>query len=213
MKYSGLILVGGRSKRMGRPKAWLPFGNESLLQRIVHALSGVVSPIVLVAESGQVLPDVKGVEILYDPIPDQGPLMGLATGLKALQPVSKWAFVTGCDAPFLTSKLISLLFSGRRDAEIVAPHIEGQSYPLTALYNTDIWQKAQTLLDSNVHRLMDLLDLCRVREISDAELRAIDPDLLTLMNVNTPELYEKALALDSGNGKGNDPQQKYNYPS
>lgn len=200
MNCSGLILVGGRSRRMGRPKAWLPFGNETLLQRIVRKLSAVVSPIVIVAEFGQELPRLSGVEILYDPIADQGPLMGLTTGLRALQPVSEWAFVTGCDAPFLTSELVSMLFSCRRDVEIVVPNIEGQAYPLAALYNTKLWRDAQTLLDSNVHRLMALLDLGRVGEISQCDLRGIDPELLCLMNINTPELYEKALSLDFEKG-------------
>jgi molybdopterin-guanine dinucleotide biosynthesis protein A len=200
MMCSGIILTGGRSRRMGRAKAWLPFGTETLLQRIVRKLSGVVSPIVIVAEYGQELPKLCGVEILCDPVADQGPLMGLATGLKALQPVSKWAFVTGCDAPFLTPELVSMLFSCRRNVDIVAPRVDEQAYPLTALYNTEVWRKAQILLDSKVRRLMALLDLGRVREISERELRVIDPDLLCLMNVNTPELYERALALDTGEG-------------
>ena len=49
MKVGGVILCGGRSSRMGRPKALLPFGEETLLTRMVRILSGVVDPIVVVA--------------------------------------------------------------------------------------------------------------------------------------------------------------------
>src|SRR5947209_19753423 len=83
---AGIVLCGGQSTRMGQPKAWLPFGDELMLPRVVRLLSEVVSPIVVVAAPGQDLPRLSADLILApDPVPGQGPLQGLATGLAALQ--------------------------------------------------------------------------------------------------------------------------------
>src|SRR5258708_37920520 len=83
---AGIVLCGGQSTRMERPKAWLPFGPEVMLQRIVRILSDVVSPIVVVAAVGQDVPDLpQAVEIVRDEHEALGPLAGLAAGLKALE--------------------------------------------------------------------------------------------------------------------------------
>ena len=82
MKVGGVILCGGRSSRMGRAKAWLPFGEETMLQRIVRILRTIVDPIVVVAASGQEIPPLPAdVLIARDPEDGRGPLQGLAAGL------------------------------------------------------------------------------------------------------------------------------------
>src|SRR5205807_272847 len=98
----GVVLCGGRSSRMGRPKAWLPFGGEALLQRVVRRLGEAVSPVVVVAAPGQELPSLPSeVAIVRDPEEGRGPLQGLAAGLAALAGRADAAYATSCDAPFL----------------------------------------------------------------------------------------------------------------
>src|SRR5438128_4376608 len=89
----GIILCGGQSKRMGRPKAWLPFGGETMLPRVVRLLSQVVAPVVVVAAPGQDLPALPaGVAVVRDEERGRGPLQGLAAGLKALQGQAEAAY-------------------------------------------------------------------------------------------------------------------------
>lgn len=196
MNCSGIILTGGKSRRMGKPKYSLPFGDETLLQRSVSNLRGAVCPIAIVGAPGQNLPDIPHVLSICDPVANQGPLMGLMAGLKQVEGVSEWALVTGCDMPFISADLIQCLKSHRTtEAEIVIPRINDQFYPLCALYRTALWRKAKFLLEKGERRLLALVDVCRIQIIAQDTLAQIDPDLLFLMNINTPQCYQSALAL------------------
>src|SRR5205085_12330412 len=98
----GIVLCGGRSSRMGRPKAWLPFGTELLLQRVVRVLRDVVEPVVVVAAPDQEVPPLPvGVFRARDDREYLGPLNGLATGLAALHGQVAAAYLSSCDVPFL----------------------------------------------------------------------------------------------------------------
>ena len=83
-QVGGIVLCGGQSKRMGRPKAWLPFAGEIMLPRVVRLLGEAVEPIVVVAAPGQDVPSLPAaVAIVRDEEKDRGPLVGLAAGLAA----------------------------------------------------------------------------------------------------------------------------------
>src|SRR5438034_5216546 len=83
----GIILAGGKSTRMGLPKATLPFGPELMLQRVVRLLSWVGQPVVVVAAPGQELPSLPGEVLLArDEREARGPLRGLFAGLSAIAP-------------------------------------------------------------------------------------------------------------------------------
>src|SRR3954454_8053425 len=85
MRRGALILCGGKSSRMGYPKALLPFGPELMLQRVVRLLGEVVAPMVVVAAPDQVLPILpRGVLVARDERAGRGPLQGLLAGLAAL---------------------------------------------------------------------------------------------------------------------------------
>src|SRR5437667_9469264 len=102
MPVGGIVLCGGQSSRMGRPKAWLPFGDELMLPRVVRLLSEAVSPIVVVAAPGQDVPPLPDdVQIVRDAEQGRGPLQGLLAGLHALQGRADAAYLSSCAVPFL----------------------------------------------------------------------------------------------------------------
>src|SRR5207248_2368005 len=102
MRVAGIVLCGGRSSRMGRPKAWLPFGRELMLSRVVRILREVVDPVVVVAAPGQDVPPLASdVGIVRDEEEGRGPLGGLAAGLAALEGNADAAYLSSCDVPFL----------------------------------------------------------------------------------------------------------------
>ena len=87
MQVGGVVLCGGNSRRMGLPKATLPFGPELMFQRVLRLLSQVVEPLVAVAAPGQELPITSGnVIIAHDQREGRGPLEGLRAGLAATAP-------------------------------------------------------------------------------------------------------------------------------
>ena len=196
MNCAGIILTGGESRRMGKPKFGLPFGGETLLMRSVANLREAVCPIVIVRAPRQNLPSIPNVSSVCDPVPNQGPLMGLMAGLQHVAGVSEWALATGCDMPFISAELIHCLKSRRTaEAEIAMPCVDDQLYPLCALYRTATWKKAHALLEKGERRLLALADACRVHKIKKDALVQVDPELRFLMNVNTPQRYQRALAL------------------
>src|SRR5437763_5113311 len=94
---AGIVLCGGQSSRMGRPKAWLPFAGEVMLPRVARLLAEVVAPVVVVAAPGQDVPPLPGgVEVVRDPERGRGPLQGLAAGLGALPGKAVAAYLPSC---------------------------------------------------------------------------------------------------------------------
>src|SRR3954468_24721927 len=100
MTPGAVVLCGGQSRRMGQPKAWLPFGPERMLQRVVRLVGEVAGPIVFVAGPGQGLPPLPArASIVRDPVSGRGPLQGLAAGLAALPEQVELAYATATDVP------------------------------------------------------------------------------------------------------------------
>src|SRR5437016_1263866 len=107
MRVGGIVLCGGQSKRMGKPKAWLPFAGQTMLGHIINILNDVVRPIVVVAAPDQDIPPVpKDVSVVRDDREGRGPLEGLAAGLAALEGQAEAAYVSSCDVPFLRPAFI-----------------------------------------------------------------------------------------------------------
>ncbi|MBX6314680.1 MAG: molybdenum cofactor guanylyltransferase [Isosphaeraceae bacterium] len=191
-----LILCGGQSRRMGRPKAWLPFGpGEVLLQRVVRLVASAASPIVVVAAPGQDLPPLPpDVSIVRDPISGRGPLQGLAAGLAALPGSVELAYASATDVPFLEPAWIERLCALIGDADLAIPCAEGYHHPLAALYRrATVLPAVEALLRADRLRPVFLMEAVRTRIVSPEELADIDPDLRTLRNLNTPEDHRRAL--------------------
>lgn len=192
----GVVLCGGHSRRMGRPKFSLPFGDEVLLQRVCRILSEVVSPIVVVAAVDQGLPDLPGdVSIVRDEYESLGPLAGIATGLDALRGCVDAAFVTSCDAPLLQSSFVSRLIELLGDHDVAAPTDGQYDHVLSAAYRTVLADHARRLLVEDRRRPLFLLEESKSLRIHVDELRDVDPNLDSLRNVNTPEDYDDVLKL------------------
>jgi len=188
------VLCGGKSTRMGTPKALLPFGPETMLQRVVRLLGTVVSPIVAVAAREQVLPALPAdVIVTRDEREARGPLEGLRAGLKALPESVDAAYVTSCDVPLLEPAFVAHMLALLGDHDIAVMEIDGFTHPLSAVYRRAVLPQVELLLAQDRLRPAFLFDAVRTRRVSPDEMRAADPDLRTLRNLNTREDYEKAL--------------------
>jgi molybdopterin-guanine dinucleotide biosynthesis protein A len=192
---------------MGTPKALLKFGTETLIERAVRCLAAICDPIVVVAAPDQRLPTLVA-EVVHDPIEGKGPLQAIALGLAALEARAERAFVCATDAPFLTAAFVRRMRALAEDHDIAVVRDGGHLQPLAAIYRTQLARRAEALLESGHADASSLLDEPRVRIVTrgellaDADLRAVDPELLALRNVNTPEEYREALMLFDKSGSG-----------
>lgn len=195
MKVGGVILCGGQSKRMGRPKAWLPFGPETLLQRVARLMGEVVEPLVVVAAPGQDIPELPAaVDIVRDEEQGRGPLQGLLAGLEGLRGKADAAYVSSCDVPFLRPAFIRRLIDLIGEQWICVPRVGEYHHPLAAVYRLEVVDIVRRLLAADRLRPFFLFEAAPTRVVEADELNASDPTFVSLRNLNTPEEYEKALA-------------------
>jgi len=195
MTAGGIVLCGGRSTRMGVPKATLPFGPETMLQRVVRLLGSVVSPIVAVAAREQALPELPAdLIITRDEREQRGPLEGLRAGLRALPDSVDIAYVTSCDVPLLVPAFVSRMIELLGDDDIAVMEIDGFAHPLSAVYRRSTLPHVEALLARDKLRPVFLFDAVRTRRVRPEEMVAVDQQLYTLRNLNTPEDYQAALS-------------------
>jgi molybdopterin-guanine dinucleotide biosynthesis protein A len=195
MTAGGIVLCGGRSTRMGVPKATLSFGPETMLQRVVRLLGMVVTPIVAVAARKQQLPELSDdVLVTRDEREQRGPLEGLRAGLRALPDSVDIAYVTSCDVPLLVPGFVTRMVELLGDHDIAVMEIDGFAHPLSAVYRRDTLPHVESLLAQDKLRPVFLFDAVRTRRVRPEEMVSVDPQLYTLRNLNTPEDYQAALS-------------------
>jgi molybdenum cofactor guanylyltransferase len=190
---------------MGTSKAALEWHGSTLLHRTVQTVvQATGGPVVVVRAPGQDLPDLpEGTLIADDPREGLGPLQGIAAGLAALTGRAGIAFVSSTDLPFLHPAFIRRVLGvlSRRDGPDVAlPVARGYQQPLAAAYRVSLASAAERLVIQDRLRPAYLFDECRVETLDEAALKrdpvlaALDPDLDSVLNVNTAGEYAAARA-------------------
>lgn len=187
---SAVVLAGGKSSRMGKPKSLLPFDGEPLIVHIVRKLAELFADIVVVAAPEQQLP-VLPARLVRDEVAHQGPVGGIYYGLRAAE--RDVCFVTSCDVPFLNLSLVAYLVSQSAEFDVVAPYWQERFQPLHAVYRRGVLAFLEQQLERNELRPIFLYDKIRTRKISEQEIRRLDPEGLSFLNMNTPQEYEAAL--------------------
>jgi len=202
---AGVVLAGGRSSRMGTPKAALEWHGSTLLGRTVRIMARATSgPVVVVRAPGQDLPDLpEGTLVADDPREGRGPIQGIAAGLAALTGRADVAFVSSTDMPFLHPAFIRRVLRVLEESEstdVALPVARGYKQPLAAAYRVSLAGTAERLVKEDRLRPAFLFDECRAETLDDAALKrdpvlaALDPDLDSVLNVNTPADYAAARA-------------------
>jgi molybdenum cofactor guanylyltransferase len=190
---------------MGTPKAALEWYGSTLLARTVAIVGRAASgPVVVVRAAGQDLPDLPpGTLVADDPREGAGPLQGIAAGLAALTGRADAAFVSSTDMPFLHPAFIRRVLRVLADSEgtdVALPVARGYKQPLAAAYRVSLAEPAERLVKEDRLRPAFLFEECQVETLDDAALKrdpalaALDPDLDSVLNVNTPEDYAAARA-------------------
>lgn len=183
---------------MGIPKAWLPMGDETVLQHLVHLLTEVVTQVVVVASPEQSLPALdSAVHLTHDRNPDRGPLEGLATGLSSLSVEKECAMVVACDVPLLKAAFVKHLFSSLGTHDAVVPFVGGKPHPLVAVYRTSVRAVVERQLSSGHRSMREFLAEIDVLYLGEQHVSEIDPQFESLRNINRPEDFRE-LAYELG---------------
>jgi molybdenum cofactor guanylyltransferase len=200
---AGIVLAGGRSSRMGTPKAALEWHGSTLLRRVTGIVArGVDGPVVVVRAPGQPLPSLpSAIEVVEDAREGRGPLEGLAAGLAALDGRAEVAYASSTDAPLLHPAFVRrVLHAVDDDVDVALPRAGGFPHPLAAAYRTTLRPQIERLLAADRLRPAFLFDECRVLRLDeetllgDPALAAADPALDSVLNLNERADYESARA-------------------
>jgi molybdopterin-guanine dinucleotide biosynthesis protein A len=186
---------------MGTPKAWLPFGSEFLLQRMVRVAGEAAGPVVVAARDGQTLPALPtGVGMVHDAVVDAGPVAGIAAGLAALSGRCDAALIVACDHPLLGAAFARRLIELLGDGNGVVPVHQGRRFPLLAVYRVDQAALAESMLaDPRGGRSAEqFAGRCGARLVEAGQFQDVDPRLESLGNVNDPGAYAAAQRSLSG---------------
>lgn len=194
-KCSGVILAGGMSTRFnGRDKAMIEINGKRILDHIVAVYSEIFSEIILVTNTPQAYLDWNML-MVTDLFPVRSSLTGIHAGLfYASRP---YVFVCACDAPFLKQELVHLLISqARSGADAVMPETSKGLEPLCAVYSKTCLKNIEAHIRQEKLKIQQVFHKARINRISEARLRKADPDLVSFVNINTPEDLLAAASLE-----------------
>lgn len=187
----GVILAGGKSRRMGGTnKALMEVGGRRLVERGLDVLRRVVRDVIVITNSPQEFAFL-GLPMFRDLIPGYGSLGGLFTGLKTCG--HSYGLFVACDMPFLNEgvlgHMVGLVGGGH---DIIVPRIRGELEPLHAIYAATCLPYVELLLEERDLKIVDLYPHVNVLEVPEEALRRFDPTFRFVVNVNTPDDLEKA---------------------
>ena len=208
MSFTLVINAGGQSRRMGQPKALLPMPPQQtpLLRHLWQRLQAIAERTILIAND-PTLAEQAGITAAVaqyvDRYPDAGPLGGIASGLALCD---DWAILVACDMPFADPDLfgyLKLLTGEKRTDEkrddaqepwdAIVPVVNGFAEPLHALYHRRSLPHIEQRLARGERRATSFYADIHVRYVQEEELRGIDPQLRSFINVNTPEDWQTIL--------------------
>jgi molybdenum cofactor guanylyltransferase len=182
-----VVLAGGDSRRMGRPKALLPVGGTTLIEWLTARLAPQFAHLVIAGRGPERLPQGLRPHLAPDLHPGAGPLAGVEAGLAASP--HDVVVAVACDMPAVTTDLLRRLAHAAGDARIDAavPRVGGRPEPACAAYRRSAAGPIAAALAAGRLRAADALADLRVRWL-DAE----EPALFA--NLNTPDDYRAFLA-------------------
>ncbi|HLL00529.1 MAG TPA: molybdenum cofactor guanylyltransferase [Myxococcaceae bacterium] len=183
------VVAGGQGRRLsGVPKGLLTLQGRTVLERLLE-LAPLFADVLLVANTPE--PYARfGLRTVADVVPDRGAPGGVHAAMTAAR--TGWVLAVACDMPFVSPAAVRVLLEARApELDAVCFTVAGRVEPLLAVYRTALWEPWGEALRQHNPSLRALLAACRARLLPEEALRAVDPQLRSLVNVNTPEDLER----------------------
>lgn len=190
----GVVLAGGSSRRLGRDKATLRFGGAPLLKIVVDRITHVCDHVVVAVDQPERYQELRlPAKLVADAAPGLGPISGLQSGLQACD--AEHVLVVACDLPFLNVELMRFMADLPRSYQALVPWSEDRWQPLCAIYARSCLKVVDAMVSAgggSMHKLLDQLDVQRPDE---EEMRRLDPQRLSFLNLNERSDLDKARAI------------------
>ena len=196
---SAVILAGGKSRRMGRNKALLDFGGETLIERLYGILKSAFEEVLISANDPETY-EFLGAQVVQDVFGAGGSLAGIHAAL--LHSGGESCFFVACDMPFVNLDLVRYLSQFADDYEVVIPMSRNGLEPLHSFYSRRCVPHIEQQLGRGNLKIIDFFPHVSVREVTLDEMRECDPEEMSYFNINTQEKYEAAVARLRDRGKG-----------
>ena len=181
------VLAGGQSRRMGRDKALLPLGGQTLIERVIAAARPLGYPCLIIGDPSSYTH--LGLPVHPDRRPGLGPLGGLYTALSA---TAAPVLLLACDLPFLTPDFLRYLVNRRGPHQAVVPHTATGLQPLCALYEPSCLAAVEAAIQADQLGMRNLLSNLSLDLVREKDWRPYDERGLLFANLNAPEEYERA---------------------
>jgi molybdenum cofactor guanylyltransferase len=178
------VLTGGMSRRMGRDKATMSFGNMTALGLVLQAVQAVTDDVLIVGDRPAY--HRFDVPVYADLVPGQGPLGGILTALAYSRHTH--TLLVACDMPLVSSGLLQAMAAVERTYDVLVPvHSDGRFEPLCAVYSDECLHAAENLIAAGALRVDGLFEQVTVHQLDETWLRRFDQSLESFTNMNTPE--------------------------
>lgn len=194
-EMTGVVLAGGRSSRFGENKALADWRGRPLVQAVVDSLLEALPKVLVVTKNAAELAFLKSdrVAVIEDLCEGGHPMGGLFTALHGLK--TRHAFVAACDMPFVRPELIQALWHSRADYDAVIPVWRDRRQPLCGVYSRGCAGLIRASIDADSLGISRLFDTLRTRFMLEGEVKGVDPQGLSFMDIDTREDYERAKGL------------------
>lgn len=188
-KATGVILAGGKSRRMGSDKTFLEVGQAGMIQHVANELRRVFSEILIAGgseETGRRL----GLKVIADLIPGGGPLSGIHAALNIAS--NDKCLVVPCDMPFLKAELAAYMVSQAKGYDVAVPTDGVYFQPLFAVYDKSCMKVIEEALQAGRYKVVDFYPLVRVNYVNEEHLQKLTDTGRAFFNVNTPKDLQQA---------------------
>jgi molybdenum cofactor guanylyltransferase len=182
MQASLLVLAGGDSRRMGRPKAWLEVGDTTLLRYVVERLAPAFSEVLVSFAEPEQLEEPVPYRIVFDRKRSTGPLAGLEAGLLAAR--NDLIFAVACDMPYVTQEVAQMAVAAARGCDAAIPRFGGRPEPVCGAYRRTALPFITGALNSGRLKTADIAG-----DLDVTWLEGLDPG--AFRSLNTPQDLER----------------------
>jgi molybdopterin-guanine dinucleotide biosynthesis protein A len=190
LPVTGLVLCGGRSRRMGRPKAFLPYQGTTIVEHILGTLRELFSEVFLVANEPEAYENL-GVDVVKDILPYRGPLGGILSGL--LVASHQYSFIIACDMPLVDRRLIREMTAGRHGNDVVVLSHKQGIEPLLGVYSKNCIKPLEESLFAGNLSVQDFLCGLKAQTFVSSFDGTTEDALPPFFNVNTPQDYSRII--------------------
>lgn len=186
-----IILAGGENKRFPVIKGFLEISGKRIIERNIELLKGIFDRVIISTNNPE-LYFYLGVLMVGDVVEYRGPMTGILSGL-TIPEVSE-VFVTACDMPFINAELIKYIVDKwEKEYDALIPIFDDKPQPLLGIYSKRIAKSMEQSIINGERSLREFLQGINVFYINEEEVRNIDPESRSFININTIEDFQKEI--------------------